>query len=121
MDFSTSKGLAAAHETYRRARRGELFYAQKLLDERRHHIMRAYDWLHDRAPETIVMAKFDKRASARALADLTISYCPCEGEAILAALRSLAGGYLNQVLALHEKFQLSRPLKNDMAALDIVA
>ncbi|TCV76404.1 hypothetical protein EDE05_108226 [Neorhizobium sp. R1-B] len=33
LDISISKGLAAAQETYRRAKRGELFYAQTLLDE----------------------------------------------------------------------------------------
>lgn len=51
VDFSISKGLAAAHETYRRAMSGELFYAQTLLDELRHHMMQADDWLHDRTPE----------------------------------------------------------------------
>ncbi|WP_105416464.1 nucleotidyltransferase domain-containing protein [Neorhizobium sp. T25_27] len=121
VDFSISKGLAAAHEAYRRAKRGELFDAQTLLDELRHHMMQADDWLEDRSPATIVTAKFEKRASARVLADLAMSYPPCEGEAILAALRLLVGGYRNQVLALHEKFQLSRPRENDMAALDIVA
>lgn len=121
VDVSISKGLAAAHETNRRAKRGELFYAQTLLDELRHHMMQADDWLHDRAPETTVMAKFDKRASGTVLTDLTMSYCLREGEAILAALRSLVRTYRSQVLALHEKRQLSRPLKNDMAALDIVA
>ncbi|MGO6966638.1 hypothetical protein [Rhizobium leguminosarum] len=50
IDFSISKGLAAAHETYRRAKRGELFYAQTLLDELRQHIMQSDDWLHHRTP-----------------------------------------------------------------------
>ncbi|MFA1624866.1 nucleotidyltransferase domain-containing protein [Rhizobium mongolense] len=121
VDLSISKGLAAAHETYRRAKRGELFYAQTLLDELRHHVMQADDWLHDRTPETTVMAKFDNRASGEVLSSLAMSYCPCLDEAILAALSSLARAYRNQVLALHEKFQLSRPLRNDVAALDMVA
>jgi len=63
LDSSISKGLAAAHETYRRARRGELFYALSLLDELRQHIMQADDWLHDRTPETAVAAKFDIRGA----------------------------------------------------------
>jgi hypothetical protein len=121
VDLSISKGLAAAHETYRRAKRGELFYAQTLLDELRHHMMQADDWLHDRTPETTVMAKFDNRASGEILSSLATSYCPREGEAILAALSSLARAYRNQVSALHEKFQLSRSLKNDVAAVDMVA
>lgn len=121
VDLSISKGLAATHETYRRAKRGELFYAQTLLDELRHRMMQADDWLHDRSPETTVMAKFEKRASGDILSVLAASYCLCESDAILAALRSLVRVYRNQVLALHEKFQLSRPLKNDMTALDMVA
>ncbi|RWK44303.1 nucleotidyltransferase domain-containing protein [Mesorhizobium sp.] len=120
VDFSISKGLAAAHETYRRAMRGELFYAQTLLDELRHHMMQADDWLHDRTPETAVMAKFDRRASGDVLAVLRSSYCPCEGDAILAALRSLVQIYRNQVLALHQKFQLSRPVENDITALEVL-
>lgn len=121
VDFSISKGLAAAHETYRRAKRGELFYAQTLLDELRQQMMQADDWLHDRTPETTVMAKFDKRASCRILADLAPSYCPCEGEAIIAALRTLMHGYKTQLKALHGKFELSRALENDIAALDVIA
>jgi hypothetical protein len=121
VDRSISKGLAAAHETYRRAKRGELFYAQTLLDELRHHMMQADDWLHDRTPETAFIVKFAKRASGDVLTALTTSYCRCEGDAILAALRSLVCVYRNQVLELHEKFQLSRPLKNDIAAIKIVA
>ncbi len=121
LDFSISKGLAAAHETYRRAKRGELFYAQTLLDELRYHIMEADDWLHDRSPETTVLAKFEKRASGMVLASLATSYCQCDGEAILASLSSLVSVYRNQVVALHEKFRLSRPLTNDLAALDVVA
>lgn len=120
VDFSISKGLAAAHETYRRAMRGELFYAQTLLDELRHHMMQADDWLNDRTPEAAVMAKFDSRASGDVLRILKASYCPCEAGATLAALRSLVQVYRNQVLALHHKFQLSRPLENDITAFTAV-
>jgi hypothetical protein len=109
IDFSISKGLAAAHEVYRQVQRGELFYAQTLLDEMRHHIMLANDWLFDRTPETAAAAKFEKRASDDVLAVLTMSYCPCDVGALLAALRSLAMYYREQVIRLHEKFALSRP------------
>jgi len=120
VDFSISKGLAAAHETYRRGERGELCYAHTLLDELRYHIMQADDWLHDRSPEATVLAKFEKRASGTILASFATSYCQCDGEAILAALGSLVSVYRNQVVALHEKFHLSRPLTNDLAALAVV-
>ena len=52
LDFSISKGLAAAHEVFRRTRRGELVFAQTLLDEFRFHIIQADDWLFDRTPRT---------------------------------------------------------------------
>lgn len=118
IDFSISKGLAAAHEAYRRAMRGELFYAQTLLDELRQHIMQADDWLCDRTPETAVLAKFEKRARREVLSALADSYGPCERQAILTGLRALVTLYRRQVLALHDKFPLSRPAANDIAALD---
>lgn len=121
LDVSISKGLAAAHETYRRAMRGELLYAQTLLDELRQHIMQADDWLGERTPETAVVAKFDARASAEALAVLNASYGPSEVQAILAALRVLVAFYRDQVLALHDKFRLQRSRENDLAALDVLA
>jgi hypothetical protein len=120
LDVSISKGLAAAHETYRRTMRGELFYALTLLDELRQHIMQADDWLCDRTPEAAVMAKFEKRASGDVLTALRSSYPPCEADAILAVLRELAQLYQEQVLALHRKFSPSRPIENDLVALEIV-
>lgn len=121
IDVSISKGLAAAHETYRRARRGELFYAQTLLDELRQHIMQADDWLFERTPETAAGAKFHARASADVFAVLQTSYVPCDALNILASLRTLVGLYHNQVIAMHEKFRLKRPRENDIAALGTVS
>ncbi len=120
LDISISKGLAAAHETYRRARRGELFHALSLLDELRQHIMQADDWLHDRTPETAVLAKFDMRGSGTVLAALAASYGPCEVGAILSALRLLTEVYRAQVVALHGRFGPARPLASDLEALDIL-
>lgn len=120
LDFSISKGLAAAHETYRRGRRGELFYALSLLDELRQHIMHADDWLHDRTPETAVVAKFDMRGSDAVLAVLKASYSPCEANAIMSALRLLVETYRGQLTELHGKFGLARPLASDLEAIDII-
>lgn len=120
LDFSISKGLAAAHETYRRARRGELFYALSLLDELRQHIMHADDWLYDRTPETAVVAKFDMRGSRAVLAALKASYSPCDADAIMSALRLLAATYRVQLTELHGKFGLARPLASDLEAIDIL-
>lgn len=120
LDFSISKGLAAAHETYRRTRRGELFYAMSLLDELRQHIMQADDWLHERTPETAVVAKFDRRGSRAVLSALKASYCSCEADAIKSALSLLAETYRAQIMELHGKFGLARPLASDLEALDIL-
>ena len=120
LDISISKGLAAAHEIYRRARRGELLYALSLLDELRRHIMQADDWLHDRTPETAVAAKFGMRGSRAVLAPLKASYGPCEAEAIMPALRLLAETYRAQLTELHGKFGLARPLASDLEAIDIL-
>ncbi|MES5047189.1 nucleotidyltransferase domain-containing protein [Rhizobium nepotum] len=120
LDFSISKGLAAAHEAYRRARRGELFYALSLLDELRQHIMQADDWLHNRTPETAVVAKFDMRGSRAVLAALKTSYRPCEAEAIMSALCLLVETYRAQIAELHGKFGLARPLASDLEAIDIL-
>jgi hypothetical protein len=63
VDYSISKGLSAAHEAFRRARRGEILYAQTLLDEFRQHIMQADDLLFDRTPDLMLHAKFDQRGT----------------------------------------------------------
>lgn len=120
LDFSISKGLAAAHEAYRRARRGELFFALSLLGELRQHIMQADDWLHDRTPETAVVAKFNRRGSRAVVAALTASYGPCEADAIMSALRLLAETYRAQLTELHGKFGLARPLASDLEAIDFL-
>ena len=75
VDHSISKGLAAAHEAYRRILRGELLYANALLDEMRQHIMKADDWLNNRIPCDAVHAKFDLRGSPQALQALFESLC----------------------------------------------
>lgn len=120
VDFSISKGLAAAHETLRRAQRGELFYALSLLDEMRQHIMQADDWLNGRTPETAVVAKFDRRGSHDVITALKESYCSCESGAILKSLRQLAQTYREQIIELHDRFGLQRPLSSDLEALDIL-
>lgn len=120
IDFSISKGIAAAHETYRRVQRGELFYTQSLLDELRQHIMHADDWLNNRTAETTVMAKFERRGSTAILTALKTSYCACEYETILEALHALTDIYRAMIIALHDKFKLVRPITLDLTALDII-
>jgi hypothetical protein len=120
IDFSISKGLSATHETYRRARRGELIYAQTLLDELRQHVMRADDWLFGRTPRTAVFAKFERRGDQETLAALAASYPRHDAQAILRSLHGLARLYRGQIARLHEQFRPSRPLSVDLEALDMI-
>lgn len=83
--------------------------------------MHADDWLHDRNPETAVVAKFDTRGSHAVLAALRASYCLCEADAIVSALRLLVEIYRKQLTELHDKFNILRPLAADLEALDIVS
>lgn len=120
VDLSISKGLAAAHEAWRRASRGELLYAQTLLDEFRQHVMRADDLLFGRTPDVTAGAKFDQRGSPEVLRALTASFCPVDADAIRESVTSLASIYRGQITALHERFDLTRPLENDLLAVQIV-
>lgn len=45
-----SKAIAGAHEVVRRARRGEVYYAQTLLDELRAHMTRLDMWIQGFEP-----------------------------------------------------------------------
>lgn len=121
IEHSISKGLAAAHEAYRRAKRGEFLYAQTLLDELRQHIMKADDLLFGRTPYTAVYAKFDERGSPEVIEALAASFCGYDGPAIESALGRVVRFYRRQVVALHEKFPLVRPLESDLAALDVIS
>jgi hypothetical protein len=66
-NYSISKGLAAAHEAFRRTQRQELLFAQTLLDELRVHIIQTDNWLFDRTPRTQLFSKFDQRGSQQVI------------------------------------------------------
>lgn len=117
VDYSISKGLAAAHEACRRFSRGEVLYAQTLLDELRQQMMQSDDWLNDRTPELAVWEKYEQRGSPDLLTLLRSSYGECESSAGLHRLSMLVGFYGTQVRALHKKFPLKRLLENDLEAL----
>jgi hypothetical protein len=120
VDYSISKGLGAALEALRRTRRGELLFAQTLLEELRCHIMQADDWLLDRTPEDAVYAKFDTRGSREVMGTLCTSFCGYDSGALNASLARLSQLYRRQIIQLHDKFALSRLLEHDLAALDLV-
>ncbi len=120
LDYSISKGLAAAHEAFRRIQRDELVFTQTLLDELRFHMIQADDWLFDRTPRTQLFSKYDQRGSREVVALLRSSFCVCEREALVASLGALARFYRGQVVQLHERFRLSRRPESDLTALDLV-
>jgi hypothetical protein len=120
LDYSIGKGLAAAHEAFRRTQRQELLFAQTLLNELRFHIMQADDWLFGRTTRTQLFSKFDQRGSREVVNSLRVSFCAAESTALNASLTSLSRLYRRQITQLHEKFDLSRPLEADLFALDLI-
>jgi len=120
LDYSISKGIAAAHEAFRRMQRDELIFAETLLDELRFHIIQADDWLFDRTPRTQLFSKYDQRGSGEVVAVLRQSFCVCDRPAVLVSLRTLSQLYRRQVIQLHDRFRLSRRLDSDVTALDML-
>jgi hypothetical protein len=120
LDYSISKGLAAAHEALRRTQRQELLFAQTLLDELRFHIIQADDWLFDRTPRTQLFSRFDQRGSQEVIESLRASFCVCDSEALRSSLAALSGLYRRQLIQLHKKFDLSRSLDSDLVALELI-
>ena len=120
IDRSVSKGLASAHEAYRRIRRGELFFAQSLLDSLRHYMIQADDWIHRRPPQAVTFSGLEKRASQPLIEAFKNSYVGLDAASIEQALLRLLVVYREQIIALHKQFGLSRPLKNDLYAIDVI-
>lgn len=120
IDWLISKGLAAAHEVFRRARRGELFYAQTLLEEFRSYVIKADDWLHQRVPADVSELKLERRLEPSFLELLTQTYVPADARAIEDAMLTLLKQYRSQVVDLHKTYELSRVLEKDVYAVDIL-
>lgn len=115
-----SKGLAAAHEAYRRTRRGELVHAHSLLDELRQYMTVLDDALHSRPPQSVVLSRWEARAG-NALRDAVMgSYPGLDAVGLGHALRYLASEYRRQIIAVHGAFALDRPLTQDLEAVDLV-
>lgn len=118
VDRVISKGLAAAHEVYRRARRGELLYAQKLLEDLRSYMAEADDCINQRVVTNPKDIKLDHRLSASLKRALTESYVPTS--AVENALQLLLVIYRGQIIDIHKKFNLSRSLENDLYAISVI-
>ena len=120
IDRSISKGLASAHEAYRRVRRGELFFAQSLLDSVRHYMIQADDWINARPPRAVTFSKLEQRGSSSIIRAFQNSYVGLDEREIDRALKELLRTYRQQVADLHDKFKLHRLLKSDLYAIDVI-
>lgn len=114
------KQIASAHELYRRVQRGELFFAQSLLNIVRHYMAQADDRINSRPPQAVTFSKLEQRGSESLIQALHKSYVGLDGCEIEKALKELLVTYRQQVIDLHDKFQLHRSLKNDLDAIDVV-
>jgi len=119
IDWLVSKGLAAAHEVYRRAERGQLMYAQNLLEEFRLYLVQADDWINQRTPTGFIL-KLEERLTPSLREALKGSYVASDACAIKAAMLSLLAHYREQIIALHRAYDLSRPLENDLYAVGVL-
>jgi predicted nucleotidyltransferase len=115
-----SKALATVHETVRRVRRRELFYAQTLLEQSRSYIMQLDTWLLEWNPEQSVDLKMHHRLSPSLMQVLERSYVGFDAEAVDMAVMGLATHLRQQIPRLHTAFRLARVMADDLYAVDIV-
>ena len=120
MSRVVSKGLAAAHEAIRRIRRGEFFLAQSLIGELRFHMVRIGDWIHGQIVQSVLFAKLEERVDETLGRALTRSYAAIEADAMEEALMTLVAVLREQIIEIHQRFQLDRPLESDLVAVDLV-
>ena len=116
----TSKVLACAHESLRRSRRGELYYAQSLLERVRGYIVQIEDWINQFEPKDAADLKIEQRISARLQAVLQDAYPPLDAQKIEGSLVAVCVFLSEQIVDLHCIFSLDRVLENDLAALELI-
>lgn len=115
-----SKALACAHEAIRKTKRGELFYAQSLIESLRSYMIQMEDWLRFFEPVTVADFKIQHRISERLRAVLSSSYAPLDASTIEAVTVELSKVLTDQIFELHNCFDLPRPLENDAYAVELV-
>lgn len=115
-----SKALAGVHEVVRRARRGELQFAQSLLDELRSHMVQLDGWIQGLAPSSPHDLKAFSRVSPAMSNALASSYVGLSAADLDDAAVVLGEVLTQQIPELHRKFQLNRPLSSDLSAVALV-
>jgi hypothetical protein len=115
-----SKALAGAHEVVRRIRRGELIFAQSLLEELRTHMIRLDACMQAVAPGRPSDLKLEPRIRAPLLSALRQSYASLDADALETAVVALSEVLIGQISELHDTFALARSLENDLHAAELV-
>jgi predicted nucleotidyltransferase len=115
-----SKALAAAHESFRRTRRGELLYGQTLLWELRCLIALLDEWVHNSPPACPIDLKENHRLSGPTREKLAKSYCETEPSAMEATLLVLAAMLRELIEDAHLRYKVDRLLANDLDAVKLV-
>ncbi len=100
--------------------RGELFYAQSLLDQTRYCMIQADDYLSGHPPHGSGFAGFEQRGTEELIEAIQGSYSSPEKQSILNSLQRLLKVYRTQIILLHEIFSLKRDIHLDFYSLDVV-
>jgi hypothetical protein len=115
-----SKALAGAHEVVRRTRRGELHFAQSLLDELRSHMARLEGWIQGFEPSAPHELKWATRLSPALMTAFARSYVGLNATELNEAVVALGRTLARQIPELHRKFELNRPMATDLSAVGLV-
>ena len=104
----------------RRVRRGELFYAQTLLEQFRAYTIRLDAWLHGIEPSVPRDLKLAGRLSPALAQALERSYVSLSADDIDGAVVDMSNILVEQIPELHKAFDLKRSLSTDLYALNLV-
>lgn len=115
-----SKALAGTHEVVRRARRGELHFAQSLLDELWSHMAQLDGWIQTLEPSAPHDLKWAARLSPALVTAFERSYVGLNATELDEAAVGLGRALAQQISELHQKFELNRLLTTDLFAVELV-
>ncbi len=120
MDRLISRGIACAHESYRRLKRSELFYAKNLMDSLRSCIILLDDAIHGRNTISSPFSKYERRGEERDQQKLTASYGKLDQKLMFDNLGLLIDLFCVKMEAAHKQFSMNRNIDNDRYALAII-
>lgn len=120
IDRSISRVIACAHEVYRRACRGELFFAHAQLTNIRYFMAHLDDYICNNPPQPVILSHYEARGSAYIIEAFMKSHVPLEPVAILGSCSVLLKAFCKQLNTLYQKFRLQRIKESDEYALNMV-